>query len=134
MTQFRILLSRYRAFSWLLVAAVVVLTFQPRHMHVHHVDIAETVSHDHVIDTHVIFNMDDVDHQEQHTVLSFVPDVLIKKLSDNPLLPALFIFLFAFSHTFILHFKRRFTDYRQFIEQSTYHFSPPLRAPPRFIP
>ncbi len=119
-----------RVIAWLLIAAVFALTVQPIHVHLQHIDNASSVVHEHAIDLHIAVDNIVPDNHEDGTVFPVTPDVMLKKLSDNPLLAAIIvslsIFLFGVAYTN----KQRPTI--RFIQLKPVRFSiaPPLRAPP----
>ena len=83
---------RSRAIGWLLIAALIVLTVQPMHVHLEHADDASAQNHEHVIDLH--FSADNVtsaDHND--AVFPVTPEGMLKNSGDNLLLAAIFICL-----------------------------------------
>ena len=69
---------RSRAVVWLLIAALLVLTIQPMHVHLEHADDASPQDHEHVIDLH--FSSDSFtsnDHKD--TIFPVTPEGMLKK-------------------------------------------------------
>jgi len=106
------------------------VTLVPTHMHLHHLDSSTSQAHEHRIDFHFTTDNFASEHHENATIFPTTPDVLIKKLSDQPLIAVFLIILAGFllpaANSILL---RRFNHNNQ-IPVSFYNVTPPLRAPP----
>lgn len=121
----------FKAVGWLLIAAVFALTVLPMHVHLEHTGDASSLIHEHTFDLHLEVDNIAPDHHEDTLVFSVTPDVMLKKLGDNPLLAAIFICL-----SILLLSVARAGNIRpgiRFIQPKPgwYSIAPPLRAPPR---
>jgi len=130
MFTWRTMTHQYKSISWLLAAAILLLTVLPAHLHLHHVDTAANQSHEYVIDWHFIADDIATDHHENVTLLPAAPDGLIKKLGDHPLLATVLILLIVFVlPTAIRTLQLRLSNHHH-VPASFYTIAPPLRAPP----
>ena len=120
---------RSRAIDWLLIAALIVLTVQPMHVHLEHTDDASVQGHEHVIDLH--FSADNVtsDHHND-AIFPATPEGMLKKFGDNPLLAVLFLCL-SFLLLGVTSTSRQQLIVSHILPRSSwYSIAPPLRAPP----
>jgi len=121
---------QFRGIGWLLVASLFVTTVQPMHVHLKHVDDSSSLVHEHVIDLHsAVDNITFAGHEDS-AVFPVIPDVMLKKSADNPLLVAIIVYL-----TFLLlrvAYIRKKQPAIYLIKPKTGWFSiaPPLRGPP----
>ena len=125
------IINKYKSISWMLIAAILMLTFLPAHYHMHHVASVNSSHHDHVIDFHVAGEQTVPSHHAGviHS-FSATPDGMLKK--TNPAF-SFFIILVLFPALLPLFTHRiRIRPGSNIIglKQSYPHFSPPLRAPP----
>ena len=121
---------RSRAIGWLLIAALIVLTVQPMHVHLEHADDASAQNHEHVIDLH--FSADNVtsaDHND--AVFPVTPEGMLKKFGDNPLLAVLFLCLSFLLLGIPFTSRQRLITLHILPRPGWYCITPPLRAPPR---
>jgi len=126
----------YKPISWLLIAAILLVTFLPAHYHLHHLYNDETSSsttarHEHVIDLHVLTEKTGQSHHDDEaTIIAASPDGIVKK--NNPdffpfiLLAMVLLLLPALNKQINIQLNDRSTD----LKQPYPHFSPLLRAPP----
>jgi disulfide bond formation protein DsbB len=123
--------SLFKAISWLLMAALVLLTLQPIHVHVQHVDDPAASIHHHAIDLH--FSVDNIvasDHQDA-AVFQVTPDATVKQLGDNSLLAAMLIsLLILFLSTAPGRRQRLANSFLPPRSGGYFSIAPPLRAPP----
>jgi len=123
---------QFKAIGWLLIAAVFALTVRPMHVHLQHIEDASSLTHEHAIDLH--FAVDNIGpiHHGHAAVFPATPDVMLKKLGDNPLLAALFVCLSIVLLGVAFENKQRPTI--SFIQPRPgwFFIAPPLRAPPCF--
>jgi len=123
---------QFKAIGWLLIAAVFALTVQPMHVHLQHIDDVSSPIHEHSIDLHfAVDNLAQADH-EDGAVFPVTPDVMLKKLGDNPLLAAIIVFLSIFLLSVAYINKQRPTNRFIPLRPVRFSISPPLRAPPHF--
>ena len=120
-----------KAIGWLLVTAVFALTVQPLHVHLHHVDDASSLIHEHAVDLHLEVDNIAPDHHEGAVVFSVTPDVVLKKLSDNPLLAAICLYLSVLLLSIGFSDTRRPAIRFNRPKPGRFYIAPPLRAPPR---
>ena len=134
MSMFRKLVFSFKSISWLLVLAILLVTFLPAHYHLHHLYSANTAVHEHVIDLHLALDKAGQPHHgdEMTSIISASPDGVMKK--SNTAFP-LFIVLamvLVLLPILIKRIKIRL-DYRYTgLKKSYPHFSPLLRAPPLY--
>ncbi len=119
-----------RSISWLLVIAVLVTTLLPAHYHLHHLYSAGAVDHAHTIDLHIIADKVDQSHHDGASILSAIPDVVLKK--NNPeLFPYIILAILLVLLPIYNNQVRIRTDHSDLSLKQLYpYFSPPLRAPP----
>ena len=131
MYSLRRLLIHHRSISWLLVAAILFVTFLPAHYHLHHVFSEDSVAHDHSIDFHLLTDATAESHHDEHaTIVEATPDGIVKNKS-SAFLP--FILLATLLLILPVVYKRiriRRDHSHATPYQSFHHLSPPLRAPP----
>ena len=123
--------------SWLLIAAILLVTILPAHYHLHHLHGDDMHSATvgvpaHVIDLHLLTDSaGQSHHNEDATSIGASPDGIVKK--SNPVF-APFIFLAIVLVLFPILNKQIKTrpDYKYIgLKQSYPHFTPLLRAPPQ---
>ena len=119
-----------KTIGWLLIAAVFALTVRPMHVHLQHIDHASSLTHEHTIDLHFA-----VDHfapttHEHAAVFPAIPDVMLKKFGDNPLLAAIVVCLLFLLLS--IAFANGNPPTVSLIRPTPGRFflTPPLRAPP----
>jgi hypothetical protein len=121
--------------AWFMVAAVLVLTLAPHHIHLHHDSPSDLVAHhhdhEHTIDLHLLSDVNDAAHHDQAIVYELTPDGLLKPLSDNPLTWLLSVFLLTLVTIADSRSRQRLRLEAVRLRQAYYHLTPPLRAPPR---
>ncbi len=131
MLTLRKLFLRYRSISWLLMGAILVLTLLPAHYHLHHESAPASASHEHVIDFHVAADATGSGHHDDAVIFQATPDSVVKPFQNNPLPFLLFVFLLALLPIVVPQIGQRFFVSIIPLRQSVWHFTPPLRAPPR---
>lgn len=124
----------YKPLSWLLIAAILLVTFLPAHYHLHHsyddTFGATATGHEHIIDLHVLTEKTGHSHHDEATIIAASPDGIFKK--SNPdffpfiLLIIVLQLLPVLCKQINIPLNYRSTD----IKQSYHHFTPLLRAPP----
>ncbi len=121
----------YKSIGWLLVAAILLNILLPAHYHLHHVFSGNSVTHDHIIDLHLITEKTGQSHHDEDTtIVTAAPDGIVKK--SNPaffpfnLLTILLVLLPLINYQTRLRLNYGNID----LKQIYYHLSPPLRAPP----
>ena len=123
---------RFKAIGWLLIAAVFALTVRPMHVHLQHIDDAASLTHEHAIDLHfAVDNIAPANHEEG-AVFPVTPDVMLKKIGDNPLLAAIILWLTIFLLSVAYSNKPRPSIRFILLKRRWFSIAPPLRAPPRF--
>ncbi len=120
-----------RSISWLLVAAVLLTTLLPVHYHLHHLYSADSSTHEHAIDLHLITdNVDQSHHDEDTSIFAATPDVIAKKAYSETtsliLLAILLVLLPVLNNS--IRIRPGYFDLT--LKQHYPFFSPPLRAPP----
>ena len=121
--------SRARFIGWLLIAALVVLTVQPVHVHLEHKDAASAQDHEHVIDLHFSHdNVTSADHND--AVFPVTQEGMLKQYIDNPLLAAILICLLFLLPGVVCTGRQRLIIFRVLPGSGWYSIAPPLRAPP----
>ena len=121
--------SQVRLIGWLLVAALFVLTVQPMHVHLEHLDAVSGQDHDHVIGLH--FSADNVappNHND--AVFPLTPEGLLKKSGDHPLIAVILVYLSLLLLSAACCSRLRQIILRILPASSWYSIAPPLRAPP----
>jgi len=121
-----------RVIGWLLIAAVFALTVQPVHFHLQHIDDASSLIHEHAIDLHIAIDNIAPDSHEDGAIFPVTPDVMLKKIGDNPLLAAIIIWLTVFLLSVAYSNKPRPTIRFILLKRRWFSIAPPLRAPPSF--
>ena len=119
--------------AWFMVAAVLLLTLAPHHIHLHHESASDLFAHDHdhTIDLHLLSDVNDAAHHDQAIVYEVTPDGLLKPLSDIPLNWLLTVFLIALLPVADSRSRHRLRLEAIRPRQAYYRLTPPLRAPPR---
>jgi hypothetical protein len=122
------------AISWLLIAAILLVAFLPAHYHLHHLyddDFSSAgAAHAHVIDLHVMNELNGQSHHDEAASIAALPDVLMKK--TNPdffpfiLLAMVLLLLPVFNRQINIQLNSRSAKFKQ----RYHHFAPPLRSPP----
>lgn len=120
-----------RSISHLLIAAVLFSLLLPAHYHLHHLHGADSASHAHAVDLHLITdNTGQSHHDEGTSIFSAIPDVIVKKdysaFSLFMPLVILLLVLLTQSHQLRIRHDHRDTGLKKHYP----YFSPPLRAPP----
>lgn len=129
MWKWNISILHYKSVSWLVIAAVLMLTLIPVHLHFHHAEDDAMVTHE--VDLHVVAGSADHSHDEDTHILKASPDAMAKKLDGNIaiLLPVALLFLILSAvqshHAGWLYSTPAQTRF------SYHHLIPYLRAPPR---
>ena len=121
-----------RGIGWLLIAAVFALTVQPVHVHLQHIDDASSPVHEHAIDLHIAIDNIAPGSHEDGAVFPLTPDVMLKKIGDNPLLAAIIVCLTIFLLSVAYTDKQRPSIRFILLKPRWFSIAPPLRAPPRF--
>ena len=121
-----------RVIGWLLIAAVFALTVQPVHFHLQHIDDASSLIHEHAIDLHIAIDNIAPGSHEDGAVFPLTPDVMLKKIGDNPLLAAIIVCLTIFLFSVAYTNKQRPGIRFLLLKRRWFSIAPPLRAPPRF--
>jgi len=124
-------ISNDKFICWVLISAILYITFLPAHYHLHHLLTDEQTAHTHSIDLHLITDISaETHHYESTTVVEATPDGIIKNY-NSVLLPFL---LFATVVLILAVVSKRaisLLDFRDLIPKPQYlHLTPPLRAPP----
>jgi hypothetical protein len=121
--------------AWFMVAAVLLLTLAPHHIHVHHEPASDFVAHhhdhQHTIDLHLLSDVNYAAHHDQAIVYELTPDGLLKPLSDHPPNWLLTAFLLVLVPIVDSRRRQRLRLEAVRVRQAYYHLTPPLRAPPR---
>ena len=119
-----------RVINSLLIAVVLFVALVPAHYHLHHLGDADADLHEHAIDLHLITaNADQSHHDEDTSIFSATPDVIVKKASHDLsaiVIVALLLLLLAVSYRLSTGHGSRITG----LNQRHPYFTPPLRAPP----
>ena len=121
---------RQKPVNWFLLVAILVATLVPAHYHLHHDDVAESLSHSHAIDLHLISDEHGSTHHEFDTTsFAAVPDDAVKMKS------ALTQYLFIAVLLAVIPILRNKVQIRpknraRGLFQIIPHFTPLLRAPP----
>ena len=121
-----------RVIGWLLIAAVFALTVQPLHVHLQHIDDASSLIHEHEIDLHIAIDNIAPDSHKDGAIFPVTPDVMLKKVGDNPLLAAIIVWLTIFLLSVAYTDKQRPGIRFILLKPRWFSIAPPLRAPPRF--
>lgn len=126
-----------KAGYWFLLLAVMVMTLQPLHFHVHHdhdvsFDAHDVSLHEHVVDQHFIGDALGEAHHADALTIEATPDSIVKVSGSMVVAPMLlFIFLLlVWLSPGLSSYLKRLSRRLAFIS-FTHHFIPPLRAPPR---
>ena len=131
MLTWRKLIIQNKSISWLLVTAVLFVTFQPAHYHLHHVFSEDPVAHEHSIDFHLLTDVTAESHHDEHaTIVEATPDGIVKNKS-SAFLPFILLAMLLLILPVVYQRIRLRRDYCHVTPyQSFLHLSPPLRAPP----
>ena len=127
----------YKPISWLLIAAILLVTFLPAHYHLHHIynddAFSSAARHAHVIDLHVLTeSAGQSHHDDEATIIAVSPDGIVKK--SNPefspfiMLAIVLLLLPALNKGINIPLNYRSTDPKKPYP----HFIPLLRAPPLY--
>ncbi|MFC1771789.1 hypothetical protein ACFL3A_00395 [Pseudomonadota bacterium] len=116
----------------MLIAAVFALTVQPVHFHLQHIDDASSLIHEHAIDLHIAIDNIAPDSHKDGAIFPVTPDVMLKKIGDNPLLAAIIVWLTIFLLSVAYSNKPRPTIRFILLKRRWFSIAPPLRAPPSF--
>lgn len=131
MFSWRSTVLRYQSISWLLVVAIIALTLLPTHLHLGHTDSHPSASHKHTTSLHIAIDNIADDHHSDATVLSVTPDVLVKKVNDNPLLAAAILLVTLLLLAVTSRPLKYATNANRHRLSTFYSLTPPLRAPPQ---
>ena len=139
-------ISRYRSTCWILIAAVFALTVFPVHLHYHYQSDSHPVvrdthhdpapahiaeDHGHQADLHALSGASfDEDHSTVH-VFKASPDVLARKLNNDPGSVLLFILILFLVPVFSRQTPTGPMATVPFVFKTTKQLTPPLRAPPK---
>jgi hypothetical protein len=120
-----------KSISWQLIAVLLLVTLLPAHYHLHHHDSAESSTHVHSIDLHLISDDAGQSHHDEDTsIFAATPDVIAKK--DRPdfsvYIPLAILLVLILAHNNQNSIRPDQSDQR--LEPHYPYFSPPLRAPP----
>lgn len=119
--------------SWILVAALLMLTLVPFHYHLHHDDQALSDASgvpNHVTDIHILGDNDSDHHEGSHT-LEPTPDIALKQSGvPLPVFAALLVLSVLLPLVTGLSVKPA-AVFAQRLPRFHRHNTPPLRAPPR---
>jgi len=129
-------ISNYKSVSWLLVAAILLVSVLPAHYHLHHLIGTTSAAHSHATDLHLSTDkLAQSHHNDGATIINAAPSGLLSKWDGDINKPdiTLLVFLVSFLALFSLfNIKRNSRPYQViiFYKKIFYRFSPPLRAPP----
>lgn len=133
MKAWRKLINDYKSISWLLIAALLILTLLPAHYHLHHasnVDFNDS-AHTHMVDLHVLANTpDNAHHDSREASFTAAPDGIIKK--QNSAFAFFFILAVFLIFLPILYSRKHVHSVSRDISpaRTPFYLCPPLRAPP----
>ena len=131
----RNLVNAKKAISWLLITAILLVTFLPAHYHLHHLyddhDFSSAGAvHEHIIDLHVITELSGNSHHDDVASIAASPDGMMKKINPDffpfILLAMVLLLLAVFNKQINIQLSSRSTK----LKQRYPHFAPLLRAPP----
>ena len=125
--------KRNRAISWLLVAALLVQMLFPLTFHLHHDISPVTAGHDHVIDSHLLFDSQVIEHLavEDTQELKTAMEAFVKQSTDTGFVLILFVCLLTLLATVLPIVNRLWQTARNSFSHFFYYdLAPPLRAPP----
>lgn len=122
-----------RTLSWMLVAALMLLTLVPYHVHLHH-DAKSTddpaAVHGHVTDLHILVVPNGSDHHEASHTLEPTPDMTFKQTDMQlPVFAAVLVLSLLLPSIGSVIRPPAVTARR--LPRFNRHTTPPLRAPPR---
>ncbi|MFV1993076.1 MAG: hypothetical protein ACC635_04160 [Acidiferrobacterales bacterium] len=136
MSAWRKQIKNYKSISWLLVAAMLLVTVLPAHYHLHHLVSDTSAAHSHATDSHLSTDkLAQSHHNDGAIIINAAPNGLlskwdgeINKLDITPLVTLVsFLALFSFLN---IKLNSRPNQATAFYKQIFYRLSPPLRAPP----
>lgn len=131
MDAWRKLTKRYESISWMLIAAILLVTLVPVHYHLHHLFSADASKHAHVVDIHLLADATDSDHHDNddHS-FSATPDGVLK--TKNSVLPPFFLIAVLLVFLPILANTTRFQPYYpdSGLKRNYRYLFSLLRAPP----
>lgn len=131
MRKWRQNIENYTSIKWLLIAVVLLMTFVPQHLHVHHAEVSDTSGHAHYIDSHSIHDNTSLEHHEQGAIEIDASNEGILKLHHiNALTLLLLVMGFIFLPAVYKKTKAKFTRNSFSLKHYQFHLTPPLRAPP----
>lgn len=122
---------QYKSINWLLIAAILLITFLPAHYHLHHLVSDKSSIHAHDVDLHLVIDKAEQSHHDTDIeVFPAAPDGITK--NSNPafslfILLAILLILLPIANNRI-RIRLDYSD--NSLKQSYPHLSPPLRAPP----
>lgn len=132
MISWRKLIIQNKSISWLLIAAILFITFLPAHYHLHHLFSEDSTAHNHSIDLHLLTDISAESHHDEHaTIVEVTPDGIVKN-NNSAFSPFIFLATLLLILPVVYKRIRIRLDYRDTIPNKNFlHFSPPLRAPPQ---
>ncbi len=136
MSAWRKQISNYKSVSWLLVAAILLVSVLPAHYHLHHLIGNTSATHSHATDLHLSADkLAQSHHNDGATIINAAPNGLLSKWDgeiNKPDITPLVILVAFFTLFSIFSIKRIFRPDQatSFYKQILYRVSPPLRAPP----
>lgn len=118
--------------SYLLTVTILIASIFPVQIHLHHTDTHDQTRHEHVIDSHLLFDNHDTSHAEHpsYHAVDTAPEATTKtphSISFDQVLITLLVITLAAAY--------RLAGYRTLVSNFTLssyrcYLSPPLRAPP----
>lgn len=125
--------KRNRVISWLLVTALLVQILFPLSFHLHHDVSPVTAGHDHVIDSHLLFDSQVIEHlavEDTHE-LKTAMETIVKQSTDTDFVFLLFACLLTLLASILPIVNRLWQTARNSFSHFFYYdLAPPLRAPP----
>jgi hypothetical protein len=136
MNAWRKQVNSYKSISWLLVAAILLVTVLPAHYHLHHFIGDKSAAHGHATDLHLSSDkLAQSHHKNGTTIINAAPTGLLNKWDgeiNKPDITPLVILVSLLTLFSFINVKRNSRPYQvtTFYKQIFYRLSPPLRAPP----
>lgn len=136
MSAWRKQISNYKSVSWLLVAAILLVSVLPAHYHLHHLVGITSADHTHATDLHLSADKPGQSHHNDGTtIINVAPSGLLSKWdgdSNKPDITPLVILVSFLALFSFFNIKQNSRPYQATTssKQIFYRFSPPLRAPP----
>ena len=125
--------GRSRIFDIFLITSLLVNILIPYQYHLHHIYNYDSLSHDHIVDFHLLTDsLPDDDHSDKDKQdLKTRLDVITKQNIDTGKYIISLVFLFTQSNfNFSIFNRLRHPTHDSFIRYYSYGLAPPLRAPP----